>query len=60
MGDVYHNKMVLSDFGKINEMEFLKSFEIRDEFILDERIKNYIINNPINWENDKFKPENSL
>ena len=24
-----------------------------------ERIKNYIINNPINWENDKFKPENA-
>ena len=23
-----------------------------------EHIKNYIINNPVNWENDKFKPEN--
>ena len=108
----------LSDFGKIVEMEFLKSYKIRDELFLDEfiimpksissfmagfksavntkiddyiddyqlnipkynqnnhffqsnyydhiirnnteyeRIKNYIINNPINWENDKSKLEN--
>lgn len=56
----------LSNFGKIVEYEWLKSFEIRDELYLHEfvmmpnhlhtivEIKNYIINNPKNWLKDTF------
>lgn len=38
LGNVNNGKMVLSDFGKIVEMEFLKSFKIRDELFLNEFI----------------------
>lgn len=39
-GRAYHqsNEMMLSDFGKIVEQEWLKSFEIRDELFLHEYI----------------------
>ena len=38
MGKIVNNGMVLSDFGKIIESEWLKSFEIRDELLLNEFI----------------------
>jgi len=38
LGHIENEKMVLSDFGKIVESEWLKSFEIRNELILDEYI----------------------
>ena len=34
LGTIVNNEMVLSDFGKIVEMEWFKSFEIRDELLL--------------------------
>ena len=41
LGEIHINSngrayMQLSDFGKIVDIEFLKSFEIRDELFLDE------------------------
>ncbi|MBK8701848.1 MAG: transposase [Saprospiraceae bacterium] len=36
LGQIENKKMVLSDFGKIVETEWLKSFDIREELILDE------------------------
>jgi REP element-mobilizing transposase RayT len=38
LGEIIDGKMILSDFGKIVETEFLKSFEIRDELFLSEYI----------------------
>ncbi len=38
LGNINNKKMFLSDFGKIIENEFLKSFEIRNELFLDEFI----------------------
>ncbi len=38
LGVINNGKIKLSDFGKIVETELLKSFEIRDELILDEYI----------------------
>jgi len=38
LGKINNGKMELSDFGKIVETEFLKSFEIRHELFLDEYI----------------------
>ncbi len=35
LGDIIEGKMILSDFGKIINTEWLKSFEIRDELLLD-------------------------
>lgn len=34
LGTIVNHEMVLSDFGKIVEMEWFKSFEIRDELLL--------------------------
>lgn len=36
LGKIENGKMILSDFGKIAEEEWHKSFEIRKELILDE------------------------
>lgn len=36
LGSILNGKMTLSEFGKIVEMEWFKSFEIRDELFLDE------------------------
>lgn len=51
--------MILNEYGKIAHDEWKKSFEIRSEIQLDEfeRIKQYIINNPKNWENDRNNKE---
>jgi REP element-mobilizing transposase RayT len=38
LGEIVNSKMILSDFGKIVENEWFKSFEIRSELILDEFI----------------------
>jgi REP element-mobilizing transposase RayT len=38
LGNIINKKMILSDYGKIVETEFLKSFEIRNELFLDEFI----------------------
>ena len=38
MGEIIDGQMVLSDFGKIAQTEWLKSFEIRQELFLDEYI----------------------
>ena len=38
LGEINNGNMVLSDWGKIVENEFLKSFEIRNELFLDEYI----------------------
>lgn len=38
LGEIINGKMILSDFGKIVETEWLKSFEMRDEIFLDEYI----------------------
>ena len=38
LGYILNNEMILSDFGKIIETEWLKSFEIRNELFLDEYI----------------------
>ena len=38
LGNINNKKMILSDYGKIVENEFLKSFEIRNELFLDEYI----------------------
>ena len=38
LGNIFNKKMILSNFGKIIETEFLKSFEIRNELFLDEFI----------------------
>ncbi|MBL0054443.1 MAG: hypothetical protein IPP29_24655 [Bacteroidetes bacterium] len=38
LGSIVNGKMTLSEFGKIVEMEWFKSFEIRDELFLDEFI----------------------
>ncbi len=38
LGEIMNNKMILSDFGKIIETEWLKSFKIRDELFCDEYI----------------------
>lgn len=38
LGSILNGKMTLSEFGKIVEMEWFKSFEIRDELFLDEFI----------------------
>jgi len=38
LGKIADGKMILSDFGKIVKEEWLKSFEIRQELILDEFI----------------------
>ena len=35
LGEIANNKMILSDFGKIVDTEWNKSFEIRNELILD-------------------------
>ena len=35
-GNIENSEMFLSDFGKIAEQEWYKSFEIRKELILDE------------------------
>jgi len=35
LGKIVDNKMILSEFGKIVEKEWFKSFEIRDELFLD-------------------------
>jgi len=92
LGEIVNQQMQLSDFGKIVDAEWKKSFEIRNELnskiddYIDEnnmdipkynrnnhffqpnfydhiirnkteflRIKNYIINNPQNWETDTLK-----
>ena len=34
-GEIIDKKMILNDFGRIVEEQWLKSFEIRDEFYLD-------------------------
>jgi putative transposase len=34
LGKIVNNEMILSDFGKIVEREWFKSFEIRNELIL--------------------------
>jgi REP element-mobilizing transposase RayT len=33
-----NNEMILSDFGKINDTEWLKSFDMRHELLLDEYV----------------------
>lgn len=38
LGNIVQSTMILSDFGKIIEMEWLKSFEIRNELFLDKFI----------------------
>jgi len=38
LGKIVNGKMILSDFGKIVDTEWNKSFEIRDELFLDEYI----------------------
>jgi len=38
LGNIVNGEMVLSDFGKIIETEWLKSFDIRNELFLDEYI----------------------
>jgi putative transposase len=38
LGEIENNEMILSDFGKIVETEWFKSFEIRKELFLDEFI----------------------
>jgi len=38
LGEIENNKMILSDFGKIIETEWYKSFKIRNELFLDEFI----------------------
>jgi REP element-mobilizing transposase RayT len=38
LGEIIRGKMILSDFGKIVNTEWLKSFEIRDELVVDEYI----------------------
>ncbi len=38
LGEIVDGEMILSDFGKIVETEWLKSFEIRNELFLDEFI----------------------
>jgi REP element-mobilizing transposase RayT len=38
LGNIINKKMILSDYGKIVETEFLKSFKIRKELFLDEFI----------------------
>ncbi|MDD3686709.1 MAG: hypothetical protein PHE56_08075 [Bacteroidales bacterium] len=38
LGEIVSAQMILSDFGKIVETEWFKSFEIRDELILHESI----------------------
>ena len=38
LGKINNNKIILSDFGKIVNNEWMKSFEIRDELFLDEYI----------------------
>ena len=38
LGNIVNNKMVLSNFGKIVNCEWRKSFEIRNELHLDEYI----------------------
>jgi putative transposase len=38
LGEIKNNEMILSDFGKIVENEWFKSFEMRKELILDEFI----------------------
>jgi REP element-mobilizing transposase RayT len=38
LGYIENEKMILSDFGKIMESEWLKSFDIRNELFLDEYI----------------------
>ncbi|MFY7944818.1 MAG: transposase [Crocinitomicaceae bacterium] len=38
LGEIVNGKMILSDFGKIVENEWFKSFEIRSELLLDEFI----------------------
>lgn len=38
LGEIVSAEMILSDFGKIVETEWFKSFEIRDELILHESI----------------------
>lgn len=38
LGEIRNNEMILSEWGKIIQHEFLKSFEIRSELFLDEYI----------------------
>ena len=38
LGEIVNGEMILSDFGKIVENEWFKSFEIRSELLLDEFI----------------------
>ena len=38
LGRINNGKMIFSDFGKIVDDEWLKSFEMRDELFLDEYI----------------------
>ena len=38
LGNIVNSEMILSDFGKIIETEWLKSFDIRNELFLDEYI----------------------
>ncbi len=38
LGNIVNTSMILSDFGKIVENEWYKSFEIRSELFLDEFI----------------------
>ena len=38
LGEIQEHRMVLSDYGKIVEEEWIKSFEIRNELFLDEFI----------------------
>jgi REP element-mobilizing transposase RayT len=38
LGEIVNGEMILSDFGKIVENEWYKSFEIRSELLLDEFI----------------------
>ncbi len=36
LGKIQNEKMIFSDFGRITNYEWLKSFEIRQELFLDE------------------------
>jgi len=38
LGEIKNSEMILSDYGKIIETEWLKSFDIRNELLLDEYI----------------------